>query len=81
MNVSSVKHNRTPFAASTQMKMFHNYKLEDCTHNTPIWQSEGASSRINMSNSKQVCVPESDTPKNNIIRGSQDSMKGEMRIM
>ena len=50
--------------------MLHNGRWEESTHCIPIEQSQGADSRVNMSDGKQVSVTESDTPKN--MRSSKD---------
>ena len=86
--MSSVKHNRipNPYAAGTQMNMCHSVKWEDKTSapqsqhdGTPNQQRQGADSRADISDSRQDCVTEGDSPKDMTMKSSQDSTKGKIR--
>ena len=59
--------------------MLHNNRWEESTQNTPNQQRKGTDSRANISGGKLDCFTKSDTPKDMIMRNSQDPMKCKTR--
>ena len=65
-----------PYAAGAKIKMLHNDKFEDSTHNNPTLQSQGTDCRTNKSDSKPDCDTKSNAPQTMIRRSSQHSTIG-----